>query len=368
MLSSLVFQSDGCSQVVQYDCLGSSLKMGKATFFSSLYVNSVQSFGTAEARSCECYSESACVMDQRCNCDAADLRHRTDVGKFDAKELGGFWVVTENGILIPTFPGPITNAVFYPTSKSQGSARLSLGPLVCWSEDGPSYSAAFNERGSFLELPTLDPIGEISFYFRTASSSGILFYQPQALGISPNSFALLLETTDTVAAIFQINGRSRVLKITSSSPFNTGKWIKTTLRLLPTSITLKIDHYSKNSVWQQNENIGSFVGSSYLGGTAAGIPLPAKYSSISDFTGCIRGLKLNGEKHKLGEIATKQFWSGVKSGCENKCATNMCYNDAKCSDNWSEARCLCRNEFTQSGVFCEKGERNSPEMKGYCLL
>lgn len=87
-----------------------------------------------------------------------------------------------------------------------------------------------------------------------------------------------------------------------------------------------------------------------LGGTS---------SRQKGFLGCIRSLRLNGQKLDLEERA--KVTSGVRPGCPGHCSTygSICHNGGKCVEKYSGYSCDCTNS-PYEGPFCKKGTIDTP--------
>lgn len=84
---------------------------------------------------------------------------------------------------------------------------------------------------------------------------------------------------------------------------------------------------------------------SRLGGTS---------SRQKGFLGCIRSLRLNGQKLNLEERA--KTTSGVRPGCPGHCSSygSICHNGGKCVEKHNGYLCDCTNS-PYEGPFCRKG-------------
>lgn len=82
-----------------------------------------------------------------------------------------------------------------------------------------------------------------------------------------------------------------------------------------------------------------------LGGTA---------SRQKGFMGCIRALRLNGQKLDLEERAKVTL--GVKPGCPGHCSSygHLCHNGGKCMEKLNGYLCDCTSSPFE-GPFCQKG-------------
>lgn len=336
MLQTLIRHSKNCTQSLKYQCRNAPLGLRTYSWFRTSYKGSyMSSFGTDQDGYCKCGISGNCSRpENRCMCDAADDRWRSDEAELqDPKQIG----ITEMFFMQPNDM----------TTNTDG--RIILGPLKCLEMDTQQYVITFKTSESYLEIPGWKT-GDLAFSFRTSHKKAILFYQP-SLYPTHSHFKIFLVNENELTFEFSLRGEPKSVNVSSQTPLNSGEWQQVWVDYDKHHVRFTINTESKMIDLEKNEEFGQFEGALYVGGA------PQEFleeSRIKDgFVGCLRGLVFNEEITNLNSYLSPRT-PQIVMGCKPSCDPNPCQNGATCHEYWGTYTCECVSKLAHSGKHCEK--------------
>lgn len=220
--------------------------------------------------------------------------------------------------------------------------------------DTQKYVVTFTTSQSYIEVPGWRK-GDIAFSFRTTGEKAILLFQPP---IRPNfpSFLVALTGDYQLTFTFTLNtGTSRELVINSSRKLNGGEWHKIWIDYNEYHVRFMINNQYQMVDLLPEEEFGPFEGSMYIGGATA--DLVKKATVKQGLIGCFRGLVVNGIILDIYSYMSVHLSEIIKD-CKPSCVPSPCKNGAQCKELWSTFQCVCQNQFSHVGEFCETSEWN----------
>uniref|UniRef100_A0A4W3ICD0 Contactin associated protein 1 n=1 Tax=Callorhinchus milii TaxID=7868 RepID=A0A4W3ICD0_CALMI len=277
---------------------------------------------------CSCGMHRGCSDPKYyCNCDADYKQWNADRGLLKYREHL-----------------PVTKVVIGDTNRTGSEARFHVGPLRCYG-DGGSWNVASFVHGNYLSFPTFmpGPSLDISFYFKTTSSSGVFLENSGIVDF----IRLELRSNREVALVFDVGDGQEQLLARSPVALDDDDWHWVQAEINVVFARLKLDELP----WQRREAPPqSYVNLRFNKPLFVGA---AEYR-LQAFFGCIRGLKMNGEILDLEKKANET--EGVNAGCVGHCEKPRveCQNGGRCIERYSTYTCDC-NASAFDGPFCSKG-------------
>ncbi|XP_014610839.1 PREDICTED: neurexin-2 isoform X1 [Polistes canadensis] len=343
MLQELISHSLYCKQYVKYDCYKAPLELHSATWFLGSKGTTVDFIGNVNRGSCPCSENRTCVDENMsCNCDVSSGN-------------AGKWLSDEGYYKTPDSLG-ITGMVFLQQKDLEEDAqgRITLGPLECVETNTQKYVVTFTTSQSYIEVPGWRK-GDIAFSFRTTGERAILLYQPPIRSNYP-SFMVALTSEYRLTFNFTLNtGTVQELEIKSGRKLNNGEWQKIWIDYNDYHVRFMINTDYQMVNLTSEEEFGPFEGSMFIGGATAE---HLKTSSVSEgLIGCFRGLVVNGEILDIHSYMSVHLSEIIKD-CKPSCQPNKCQNGAKCVEEWSKFKCVCKNKWAHQGIFCETNINN----------
>ncbi|KAJ6665494.1 hypothetical protein lerEdw1_003335, partial [Lerista edwardsae] len=277
---------------------------------------------------CACGLEENC-LDLRyfCNCDADREEWTNDTGFLSFKDHL-----------------PMNQIVISDTNRPNSEAVWRIGPLRCYGDRQFWNAASFTTEASYLHFPTFhgEFSADISFFFKTTAMSGVFL---ENLGMK-DFIRVELSSPKEITFIIDVGNGPIEVTVQSPMPLNDNQWhyLHAERNLKETS--LQVDNLPKKTIEAPAE--GHFRlqlnNQLFVGGTA---------SRQKGFMGCIRALRLNGQKLDLEERAKVTL--GVKPGCPGHCSSygNLCHNGGKCMEKLNGYLCDCTSSPFE-GPFCRK--------------
>uniref|UniRef100_A0A4W3HTC5 Contactin associated protein 1 n=1 Tax=Callorhinchus milii TaxID=7868 RepID=A0A4W3HTC5_CALMI len=276
---------------------------------------------------CSCGMHRGCSDPKYyCNCDADYKQWNADRGLLKYREHL-----------------PVTKVVIGDTNRTGSEARFHVGPLRCYG-DGGSWNVASFVHGNYLSFPTFmpGPSLDISFYFKTTSSSGVFLENSGIVDF----IRLELRSNREVALVFDVGDGQEQLLARSPVALDDDDWHWVQAEINVVFARLKLDELP----WQRREAPPqSYVNLRFNKPLFVGA---AEYR-LQAFFGCIRGLKMNGEILDLEKKANET--EGVNAGCVGHCEKPRveCQNGGRCIERYSTYTCDC-NASAFDGPFCSK--------------
>nr|XP_060628736.1 neural-cadherin-like [Anolis sagrei ordinatus] len=174
---------------------------------------------------------------------------------------------------------------------------------------------------------------------RTRTSSSTLLSLASSVG---NGFIRLEIISGYFGVSFNLGGKDHVLQL-STVRIDNGQWTELTLERYHNEFSLRI-----------NDGGGDHEVSAILGSggqfkiNLARIVLGNRLAnhSESDFQGCMRDVRLNGQPLLVNGESTEYSFiveqEGITIGCHsNSCSNQPCYNPFHCVDLWRKYECRC---------------------------
>ncbi|EDO36808.1 predicted protein [Nematostella vectensis] len=199
-------------------------------------------------------------------------------------------------------------------------------PVNNLQQSRPNNTATFSRKEGLISLRrpegSLDgDSGDVSLFFRTPFSRGILFHQGEIAG---DFIQVNITSNDTVQLSYDIGNGPEAIVVKSSSPLNTNRlWHKVVVWFNIKEFGLEIDGVTKAKFnpLQKDSQLDA-VGDLFIGGYGGAIQgwMP---ELLNGFIGCIRGFTINGEVLNLARLS-KDFHY-VSAGCN-------CTNETRCGD------------------------------------
>ncbi|XP_069838522.1 contactin-associated protein-like 5 [Dendropsophus ebraccatus] len=331
-LEALISNAEYCEQEVAYYCKHSRLLNSPNGAPFTWWIgrgNEKHSYwGGSLPGQCTCGLEESCIdMRHYCNCDADRSEWTNDVGFLTFKEHL-----------------PVSQIVITDTNRSGSEVAWKVGSLRCYGDRSFWNSASFTSGVSYLYFPTFhaDFSIDISFFFKTTSSSGIFL---ENLGVKD---FIRIELVSPYQVTFSFDAGLGPLEVSlqSVAALNDGQWhhlraernIKETSLVIDTQPRKLVQSLSDGRVrLQANTQL-------YVGGTS---------SRQKGFVGCLRSLKLNGQTVDLEEKA--RVTPGIRPGCPGHCSSygNLCHNNGKCLEKRNGYTCDCTYS-AHEGPYCRK--------------
>ncbi|XP_058520159.1 contactin-associated protein-like 5 [Ochotona princeps] len=239
---------------------------------------------------------------------------------------------------------PVTQIIIADTNRSDPEAAWRVGPLRCYGDRHLWNAVTFDTEASYLHFPAFHAefSADISFFFKTTALSGVFL---ENLGMK-DFIRLEINSPSEVTFAVDVGNGPLELIVQSPSPLNDNQWhhVQAERNLKETS--LKVDNLPQNT--RETMEGGHFRlqlnGQLLVGGTS---------SRQKGFQGCIRSLRVNGQKLDLEERAKDT--SGVRPGCPGHCSSygSLCHNGGRCMEKQSGFLCDCTSS-PYEGPFCNK--------------
>ncbi|XP_060227615.1 contactin-associated protein like 5-1-like [Meriones unguiculatus] len=333
-LEALIDGSEHCEQEVAYHCRRSRLLntpdgapftwwVGRSSERHPYWGGSVPG-----VQQCGCGLEESCLdIRHFCNCDADTDEWTNDTGVLSFKDHL-----------------PVTQIIITDINRSNSEAAWRIGPLRCYGDRHFWNAVSFSTEASYLHFPTfhMEFSADISFFFKTTALAGVFL---ENLGIKHFIRLEMSSPSEVTFAIDVGNGPVELL-IQSPSPLNDNQWHYILAERNFKETSLQVDNLPRNM--RETAEEGHFRlqlnSQLFVGGTS---------SRQKGFLGCIRSLRLNGQKIDLEERA--KVTPGVRPGCPGHCSSygSNCHHGGKCVEKHSGYSCDCTNS-PYEGPFCQK--------------
>uniref|UniRef100_A0AAY4DAE9 Contactin associated protein-like 5a n=1 Tax=Denticeps clupeoides TaxID=299321 RepID=A0AAY4DAE9_9TELE len=330
-LRNLVTTSDHCQQEVVYHCRRSRLfdnwdgtplswwvdRDGEKRTYWGGFLPGVQQ--------CSCSLEGNCMdMNYFCNCDADRDTWVNDTGLLSYKDHL-----------------PMKEIFIGDTNRTDSEAAFQIGLLLCHGDRYLWNSASFYQGPLYFHIPSLqsDLSVDISFYFKTSSSSGV-FLENKG---QQDFIRLELSSPSSVTFIFDVGDGPINLTLMSPEPLNDRQWHYVQVDRNVKEALLQVDNLTPQIYGAPHEGHVHLQLSTtlFLGGTA---------SRQRGFQGCLRALTLNGLSLDLEERA--KTTPGVSVGCPGHCnSDSVCLNQGRCVEERNSYACDCSHS-AHTGPHC----------------
>lgn len=351
MLRTLIGQSTFCKQYFRYECRSAPLNLGNQTWLEVPYPkrHKLMSLDGNNVGKCPCAStEKRCLDPNRdCNCDSGEFSWSEDSHDLSIHEQVG---ITRIVLLKHHKDKHGKDTKEFDNVESQ--SRITLSDLKCYGtkDYGNQHEITFKTSDAYIEVPGWRR-GDISFNFRTASNPPAIILYQLATSRNHGYFRLTLVSDARLLFEFIVNRRSRRLFLTASHRLNNGEWQQVFIEYDSANLRLTVNDDSVLVDLDANDHLGTFEGPMFIGGA------PSKYlvgelSRRNGFTGCFKGLNINGRSIDLNDYLSSSMPT-VISGCRPSCTKNLCQNGGKCVEYWGSYECECSNPIAHSGNNCE---------------
>ncbi|XP_038134759.1 contactin-associated protein-like 2 [Cyprinodon tularosa] len=330
-VASLTSRAERCEQFVSYSCRMSRLLGGPdgAPFTWWVGRDNKRHFywgGSGPGiQKCACGIGNNCTdAKHHCNCDA-DLR--------SWKEDAGLLVYKEHL--------PVSKVVVGDASRAGSEAKLTVGPLRCQGDRNFWNAASFTSPASSLHFKSFrsESSTDISFYFKTSSSHGVLL---ENLG-AENFLHIEIRGSSMLVLSFEFGGKQMELTVHSPNPLNDDQWHR-----------VEAEKNIKEAVLQLDGQYREVKATPALGHTQLEVYTDLYVGALNGqrgFLGCMRALKINGVLLDLENRA--EVTPGVKPGCQGHCSSYrmQCRNGGKCVERYNGFSCDC-SLTAYDGPFC----------------
>ncbi|XP_073490537.1 contactin-associated protein-like 5 isoform X1 [Aquarana catesbeiana] len=331
-MEALINNAEYCEQEAAYHCKHSRLLNSPSgnpyTWWIGRGNERHTYWGGSLPGQCACGMEESCIdMRYYCNCDADRQDWMNDTGFLTFKEHL-----------------PVSQIVITDTNRSGSEVAWKIGPLRCYGDRNFWNSASFSPIVSYLYFTTFhsDFSTDISFFFKTSSSSGVFL---ESLGVK-DFIRLELASPYQVTFSFDAGNGPMEVSLLSITALNDGQWhyVRAERNIKETSLVA--DNQPRKLVQTPFDGrLRPLLNAQlYVGGTA---------SKQRGFVGCIRYLQLNGQTLDLEEKA--KVSPGIRPGCPGHCSSygNLCHNNGKCVEKRNGYTCDCTNSAFE-GPYCKK--------------
>lgn len=350
MLRALIGQSTFCKQHFRYECRSAPLYLGNSTWMEVPYPkrHKLMSLDGSNLGKCACAATEKRCLDpsKNCNCDSREPTWSDDSQDLISHEQVGISRI----VLLKHHKDVLDTTKELDNSESQ--SRISLSDLKCYGtkDYGNQHEITFKTSDAYIEVPGWRR-GDISFNFRTASNPPAIILYQLATSRNHGYFRLTLVTDTRLLFEFIVNRRSRRLFLAASHRLNNGEWQQVFIEYDTANLRLTVNDDSVLVDLDPNDHLGTFEGPMFIGGA------PSKYlvgelSRRNGFTGCFKGLSINGRSIDLNDYLSSSMPT-VISGCKPSCTKNLCQNGGKCIEYWGSYECECSNPIAHSGSNCE---------------
>ncbi|XP_032218283.2 EGF and laminin G domain-containing protein [Nematostella vectensis] len=334
--------SEYCKQFVEYLCTGSRLLNSLNPAYGHWVGSHGRHYyywggsGPQYPGKCACGVRGDCLDNKGCNCDARRSTLESDEG----------YLFGSNGQILP-----VSQVLFGDVDiDSDHYANYTVGPLLCYGR--PNNTATFSREDGIISLRyregSLDgEYGDVSLFFRTPYTRGILFHQGEKTRNTRDFIQVNITSNDTVQLSYDIgNGPQSIVVQVTENPLNTNRlWHKVVVWFNIKEFGLEVDGIRKIRLnpLQQSKQL-DVVGNLFIGGYMR--------EMMNGFVGCIRGFTINGEVLNLARLS-KDF-DYVNEGCYSACNNEtQCKGGARCTDDYNIYKCDCHlTPFY--GYFCEQ--------------
>ncbi|XP_073522704.1 contactin-associated protein-like 5 isoform X2 [Phyllobates terribilis] len=331
-LEAMISNAEYCEQEVAYHCKHSRLLNSPNGAPFTWWIGKGNErhayWGGSLPGQCTCGLEESCIdMRHYCNCDADRSDWTSDIGFLTFKEHL-----------------PVSQIVVTDTNRSGSEAAWKVGALRCYGDRSFWNSASFTSGTSYLYFPTfhLDFSTDISFYFKTTSSSGIFL---ENLGIK-DFIRITLVSPYQVTFSYDVGNTPLEVSLQSVTALNDGQWHHVRAERNIKESSLVIDNQPRKPVQSPSDGRVRIQPNTqlYVGGTS---------SRQKGFVGCLRSLKINGLTLDLEEKA--RVTQGIRPGCPGHCSSygNLCHNNGKCVEKHNGYTCDCTSSAFE-GPYCRK--------------
>ncbi|XP_058517295.1 contactin-associated protein-like 5 [Ochotona princeps] len=239
---------------------------------------------------------------------------------------------------------PVTQIVITHTNRSNLEAAWRIGPLRCYGDRHLWNAVTFDTEASYLHFPAFHAefSADISFFFKTTALSGVFL---ENLGLKDFIRLEMSSPSEVTFAIDVGNGPTELI-VQSPSVLNDNQWhyVRAERNLKETTLQVdKLPRSTRTTVEDSHFRL-QLNGQLLVGGTS---------SRQKGFQGCIRSLRMNGQKLDLKERA--RGTSGVRPGCPGHCSSygSICHNGGRCVEKHSGYLCDCTSS-PYEGAFCSK--------------
>jgi len=301
---------------------------------------------------CTCASSDKKCLDpnKNCNCDSGESIWSDDSFVFVNQEHVGITRI----VMLRQDDGELqekgnSGGVI---GNSESQSRFTLSDLKCYGtkEFGNQHVITFKTSDAYIEVPGWRR-GDISFSFRTASNPPAIVLYQLATSRNHGYFRLTLMTDSRLLFEYIVNRRPRKMFLTATHKLNNGEWQQVFIEYDSSNLRLTVNDDSIFVDLDYNDHLGTFEGPLFIGGA------PSKYlvgdlSKRNGFTGCFKGLNINGRSIDLNDYLSPSMPT-VISGCQPSCTKNLCQNGGKCIEYWGSYECECSNPIAHSGSNCE---------------
>ncbi|XP_073417138.1 contactin-associated protein-like 5 isoform X2 [Dendrobates tinctorius] len=331
-LEAMINNAEYCEQEVAYYCKQSRLLNSPNGAPFTWWIGKGNErhtyWGGSLPGQCTCGLEESCIdMRHYCNCDADRSDWTSDIGFLTFKEHL-----------------PVSQIVITDTNRSGSEAAWKVGALRCYGDRSFWNSASFTSGNSYLYFPILysDYGIDISFYFKTTSSSGIFL---ENLGVK-DFIRITLVSPYQVIFLYDVENGPLEVSLQSVTALNDGQWHHVRAERNIKESSLIIDSQPRKLVQSPSDGRVRIQPNTqlYVGGSS---------SRQKGFVGCLRSLKLNGLTLNLEEKA--RVTQGIRPGCPGHCSSygNLCYNNGKCMEKHNGYTCDCTSSAFE-GPYCRK--------------
>ncbi|XP_077151533.1 contactin-associated protein-like 5 [Ranitomeya variabilis] len=331
-LEAMINNAEYCEQEVAYYCKHSRLLNSPNGAPFTWWIGKGNErhtyWGGSLPGQCTCGLEESCIdMRHYCNCDADRSDWTSDIGFLTFKEHL-----------------PVSQIVITDTNRPGSEAAWKVGPLRCYGDRSFWNSASFTSGTSYLYFPTFysDYSIDISFYFKTTSSSGIFL---ENLGVK-DFIRITLVSPYQVIFSYDVGNGPLEVSLQSVTALNDDQWHHVRAERNIKESSLIIDNQPKKLVQRPSDGRVRIQPNTqlYVGGSS---------SRQKGFVGCLRSLKLNGLTLDLEEKA--RVTQGIRPGCPGHCSSygNLCHNNGKCVEKRNGYTCDCTNSAFE-GPYCRK--------------